>query len=544
MNPNAFQPASNAYSYPLLIKSILKQTLKYNPGNEIVYKDVSRYNYFDLNKRVARLSNLLTELGLGYGDTVGWMDYDSHRYLESFYAVPSIGAVLHTINYRYSAQNIVYTINHAEDKVLFVHADFIDLILQNRAQFTHVEKIILLLDGNTLNGYEDLDEYENLMALQKGFFEYPEFSEDFPALTFYTSGTTGKPKGVYFSHRQIVTHAMASMINFGCYEGACRLRSNDVYMPLSPMFHVHSGGFPYVASMLNVKQVYPGRINPALLLKLIREEGITFTHTVPTLFNMIIQHEDVKRTDLSKLKVVIVASATTNTLLESGHKLGIDMISSYGMSESCPIITFSFLNPCDLELDAKSQYPLRMNVGKPVPFMDVKIIDERGHDVSSPNQIGEIVLRSPWLTKGYNKEDAMSEELWQGGWLHTSDIGYMDQTSRITLVDRKRDMIKSGGEWVAPSEIENLLGMHPNIKAVAVFGIADEKWEERPVAAVILKEPTSTIPELLNFLGEFVASGKLNKISMVEKIKLFEEFPTTGTGKVDKKHLKELWLKA
>lgn len=542
MNPNAFQPAPNSYSYPLLIKSILKQTLKYNPENEIVYKDVSRYNYFELNKRVARLSNLLAGLGLQYGDSVGWMDYDSHRYLESFYAVPSVGAVLHTVNYRYSAQNIVYTINHAEDKVLFVHADFIELIIQNRDQFTHVEKIIVLLDSNPAKTYDDIDDYESMMALQKETYEYPEFNEDTPALTFYTSGTTGKPKGVFFSHRQIVTHAMASMINFGCYEGACRLRSNDVYMPLSPMFHVHSGGFPYVASMLNVKQVYPGRINPALLLKLIRDEGVTFTHTVPTLFNMMIQHEDIKFTDLSKLKVVIVASATTDSLLESGQKLGIDMISSYGMSESCPIITFSFLNQRDLELDIKSQYPLRTNIGKPVPFMDVKIIDESGLDVTTPNQIGEIVLRSPWLTKGYNKEQVMSEELWKGGWLHTNDIGYVDETNRITLVDRKRDMIKSGGEWVAPSEIENLLRVHPNVKTVSVFGIEDQKWGERPVAAVILKEQGTSISELMSFLEEFVTSGKLNKISMVEKIKLFEEFPTTGTGKVDKKQVKEIWL--
>jgi fatty-acyl-CoA synthase len=257
---------------------------------------------------------------------------------------------------------------------------------------------------------------------------------------------------------------------------------------------------------------------------------------------MMIQHDDVKITDLTKLKVVIVASATTDALIGSGEKYGIDLISSYGMSESCPIISFSFLNQHELSSDKKEQYPLRTNVGKPVPFMDVRIIDETGDNVITPNHIGEIVLRSPWLTKGYNKEETMSEELWLGGWLHTNDIGFVDQNNRITLVDRKRDMIKSGGEWIAPSEIEGFMGKHPNVKAVAVFGIDDEKWGERPVAAIILKEQGTPVSELLKFLERFISDGKLNKISMVDHIKLFEEFPATGTGKIDKKKLKEIWL--
>jgi len=266
MKTKILPSAKAAYEYPLLIKNILSQSLKYEPNREIIYRDLSRYNYFELQKRVARQANLLASLGVQAGETVAVIDYDSHRYLESFFAIPMIGAVLHTVNYRLSPEQVLYTINHAEDDVIFLHVDFLPLIEGIKDKITTVKKYVLFSDNGALPAttLSHEGEYENSLQKQSDAYDFQDFDENSVATTFYTTGTTGNPKGVYFTHRQLVLHTLGAAITLGSYDAKCRFRSNDNYMPITPMFHVHAWGIPYVATFLGVKQVYPGRYEPEM----------------------------------------------------------------------------------------------------------------------------------------------------------------------------------------------------------------------------------------------------------------------------------------
>ena len=297
----------SAYNYQLLIKHLLRTPLIYAPGQEIIYRDLMRYTYADLGKRVARLANSLTGLGVRQGDTVAIMDWDSHRYLECFFAVPMMGAVLHTINIRLSAEQLVYTINHAEDDIILVNEEFLPLLAGVRDQLSTVKKIVLISDsGNEPKTTLTIDaEYEALLTGQPDTYDFPDFSEDTMATTFYTTGTTGLPKGVYFSHRQLVLHTYGLMPTLCAIKSQANIGSDDVYMPMTPMFHVHAWGMPYLMTLLGAKQVYPGRYEPEMLLRLINTEKVTFSHCVPTIMNMLLISPSIKKVDLKGLKVII-----------------------------------------------------------------------------------------------------------------------------------------------------------------------------------------------------------------------------------------------
>jgi fatty-acyl-CoA synthase len=328
----------SAYGFPLLIKNILRTPLTYFPDREIVYRDKMTYTYVELNQRVQRLANSLEALGVKQGDTVAVMDWDSHRYLECFFAVPMMGAVLHTINIRLSPEQLIYTINHAEDDIILVNADFLPLLAAVKDQMKTVKRIVLLTDGETdpdtpvnLEG-----EYERLLAAAAPDYEFPDFDENAMATTFYTTGTTGLPKGVYFSHRQIMLHTYGLMSGLCAYESQASLNSGDVYMPMTPMFHVHAWGIPYLCTMLGTKQVYPGKYEPEVLLKLIVSQKVTFSHCVPTIIHMLVSSPVIKKLDLSHWKVVIGGSALSRGLCKAGLENGINLYTAYGMSETCP----------------------------------------------------------------------------------------------------------------------------------------------------------------------------------------------------------------
>lgn len=290
------KPAEGAYAYPLLIKRLLMSGSRYEKTREIVYRDQMRLTYPQLNERIARLANVLTEAGVKAGDTVAVMDWDSHRYLECMFAIPMIGAVVHTINVRLSPEQILYTMNHAEDRVVLVNSDFVGLYQAIAGQLTTVDKTLLLTDGpdKTAELPGLVGEYEQLLAAASPRYDFPDFDENSVATTFYTTGTTGNPKGVYFSHRQLVLHTLAEASVTGSIDSVRLLGSNDVYMPITPMFHVHAWGIPYAATMLGMKQVYPGRYEPDMLVKLWREEKVTFSHCVPTILQMLLNCPDRK----------------------------------------------------------------------------------------------------------------------------------------------------------------------------------------------------------------------------------------------------------
>lgn len=410
----------SAYDYPLLIKNLLFCPVVDAPEQEIVYRN-HRYSYRELRHRVARLANLLTSLGIRRGDTVAVMDWDSHRYLECFFAVPMIGAVLHTINVRLSPEQILYTIDHAEDDLLLVNSEFLPLVEQFKGrieQSGNLQGYILLNDEPVppQTTIPFAGEYEALLAAASPVFDFPDFNENTRATTFYTTGTTGFPKGVYFSHRQLVLHTLGVLGVLGSAIGHGSFHRNDVYMPITPMFHVHAWGVPYVATMLGVKQVYPGRYLPETLLELVEKEGVTFSHCVPTILHMLLRHPHAQRIDLSGWKLIIGGAAMSKALCLQAMQRGIDVFAGYGMSETCPILTIAHLSPEMLELSAEEQAAIRCRTGRSLPLVDLRVVDSRLAEQPRDNQSsGEIVVRAPWLTQGSEGSQGIGTAL--GRWL-------------------------------------------------------------------------------------------------------------------------------
>ncbi|WP_397447969.1 fatty acid--CoA ligase [Pseudomonas sp. NA-150] len=535
-------PAEGAYTYPLLIKSLLLSGVRYAPEQEIVYADKLRYSYQTLNQRIKQLANALTKAGIKAGDTVALLDWDSHRYLECFFAVPMIGAVLHTVNIRLSPEQILYTMNHAEDHLVLVHDDFLPLIEPIRDQLTTVKGYIQLSDvGAAATELPVLGEYESLLEQADHHFSFPDFDENAVATVFYTTGTTGNPKGVYFSHRQLVLHTLNAVGTLGVYQGVPLLRSDDVYMPITPMFHVHAWGVPYVATMMGIKQVYPGRYEANSLVRLYREEKVSFSHCVPTILQMLLSCEEATRTDFSGWKMLLGGSALTHGIASQATARGMRIHSGYGMSETCPLICLTHLSDAELELPADEQVAARIKTGIAVPMVDFRIIDANGNDVPHDGVAqGELVLRAPWLTQGYLNEPEQGAQLWAQGWMHTGDIASVDASGVVEIKDRIKDVIKTGGEWVSSLELESLISEHPAVASVAVVGIPDPQWGERPVALVVCVPGEKIDSKVLEVhLHQYVESGRINKWAIPKQFRFVADIPKTSVGKINKKLIRE-----
>ncbi|UFS70955.1 fatty acid--CoA ligase [Geomonas sp. RF6] len=538
----------SAYDYPLIIKNLLFYPVVDNPDQEIVYRDHYRGSYRNLRERIARLANALIALGVNPGDTVAVMDWDSHRYLELFFAVPMIGAVLHTINIRLSPEQILYTIDHAEDDVLLVNTEFIPILEQIRGRIDTVHSYVALCDDGVPaeSTVPYCGEYEALLAAASPDFHFPDFDEDTRATTFYTTGTTGLPKGVYFSHRQLVLHTMSVLSVLGSVAHGSFGR-NDVYMPMTPMFHVHAWGIPYVATMLGVKQVYPGRYSPDLLLHLKEQEGVTFSHCVPTILHMLLQHPHMERIDVSDWKLIIGGAAMSRTLCMDALRRGIDVFAGYGMSETCPILTISQLTPEMLELPLEEQAEIRCRTGISMPLVDLRVVDENMRELPRDgSSTGEVVVRAPWLTQGYLKDHKFSERLWKGGYLHTGDLAVRDERGYLRITDRSKDVLKVAGEWVSSLELEDIVAHHPAVAEVAVIGQPDAKWGERPLALVVLKSAEAgkvTEKDVTRHVKEYADKGVVSKQVVLVKVRFVDALDKTSAGKVSKVTLREKYLR-
>ncbi|MCY1522953.1 Long-chain-fatty-acid--CoA ligase [compost metagenome] len=537
--------AQGAYDYPLLIKSLLLSGVRYEPGQEIVYADKLRYDYRTLNERIQRLANALTAAGVKAGDVVALLDWDSHRYLECFFAVPMIGAVLHTVNIRLSPEQVLYTMNHAEDGLVLVHDDFLPLVEQIHDDLKTVKGYIQLSDkGPSATGLPVLGEYEQLLSEAASQYAFPDFDERSVATVFYTTGTTGNPKGVYFTHRQLVLHTLNTAGALGAYQGVPSLRSDDVYMPITPMFHVHAWGVPYVATLMGIKQVYPGRYEPNSLVRLYREEKVTFSHCVPTILQMILGCAEAERTRFDGWKMLLGGSALTLGIAGQAAEKGIRVHAGYGMSETCPLLCTTYLRAEELEQPMDTQLAVRVKAGVPVPMVDLRIVDASGNDVPHDGvSQGEVVVRAPWLTQGYLNEPEKGAELWDGGWLHTGDIASIDARGGVEIKDRIKDVIKTGGEWISSLELESLISEHPAVVSVAVVGIPDEQWGERPMAMVVCAPGNSLDRKAVEaHLQQFVDSGRINKWAIPKQISFVAEIPKTSVGKIDKKLIRAIEL--
>jgi fatty-acyl-CoA synthase len=535
--------AEAAAPYGLTVRRILESPVAFDPAQEIVYRGVLRLTYADLRARVHRLAGALAALGIGRGDTVAVLDYDSHRYLEAFFAVPMMGAVLHTVNVRLSPEQILHTIEHAEDDVVLVHADFLPILEAIRGRISTVKRYVLLTDdGAPPPGHIPLaGEYEALLAAAPGRFEFPDLPEDTRATTFYTTGTTGLPKGVWFSHRQLVLHTLATASLLASAHHAS-FRRGDVYMPITPMFHVHAWGVPYVATMLGVKQVYPGRYVPEALLALVEKEGVTFSHCVPTILHMLLRAPGAEKVDLSRWKLLVGGAALSKPLARLAMARGIDVVVGYGMSETAPILTVANLDPADLAADADAQAELRTRTGRTLPLVDLRVVDEAMAEVPSDGRsTGEIVVRSPWLTRGYLKDQKATDALWRGGWLHTGDVAWRDARGFVKITDRMKDVIKIGGEWLSSLEVEDVLAAHPAVAEAAVVGVPDAKWGEKPLGLVVRKpgHEATTERDLQHHARDYVDKGLLPKQAVTLHVRFVDAIERTSVGKVNKRALRE-----
>lgn len=548
MEQRMYRPGEN-YSYQLTIKKLLNTPLIYSPDREIVYRDRFRGTYRILNERIHRLAGALATVGTRPGDIVAVLDYDSHRYLECFFAVPMMGAVLQTVNWRLSADQILYTLNHAKAKRMIVHSDFLPVLKSIWVKLEAVQTVVAIVEDGQAggDGLEPAGEYEKLLQSSAAVYPFAELDENTKATTFYTTGTTGNPKGVYFSHRQLMLHTFGVAMASASYHTIGRFRSDDVYMPLTPMFHVHAWGYPYVATLLGAKQVYPGRYEPEKLLALMETEKVTISHCVPTILQMLLNCPAAKKTDLSRWKVIIGGARLPRGLARAAQDAGIEIHAGFGMSETCPVMTAATPQEHMLNWEKEKLLDVIIKTGRPIPLAELEVVDIEGsflpHDGVST---GEVVMRAPWLTESYFNEPEKTRELWRNGWLYSGDVGHIDREGYLQITDRIKDVIKSGGEWISSLDLENLMSLHEAVLESAAIGVPDEKWGERPMIIIALKSAYRgrvTADDFKKFMTRFAEEGKLPKYGVPDLYEIVDEIPKTSVGKLDKKVLRKLYAK-
>src|SRR3954468_2247114 len=503
---------------PLLIRDIAERVERLFPEREIVsrtHTGVERSTYAEVVRRARRLASSLERLGVKRGDRVATFGWNSRRHLELYLAVPSMGAVLHTLNIRLFEEDLRYIVGHAQDKLIFLDASLADVM----PRFDEVEHEVLMPDAE---GERDgaLD-YEQLIDEGDEDFAFPDdLDERTAAALCYTSGTTGKPKGVLYSHRSTVLHSIAANQADGL--GISRL---DSVMPVVPMFHVNAWGLPYIATNSGARLVLPGpRMTPGDLAELIAAENVTFTAGVPTIWQGMLRLDPAP--DLSSLNAIVCGgSAVPEALIRAFEdKFGVPIVQAWGMTETSPLASVCRPGPAAPE-DADERYRLRAPQGGVVPLVDFTIDEESG---------GELLVRGPWVAKAYYEDDSQRERF-EGGWLRTGDVAEVVDGAFIKLVDRTKDLVKSGGEWISSVELENVVMAHPKVMEAAVVAVADDQWGERPCACVVPCEGEDLdVDELRSFLSERVA-----KWWIPDRIEFIDEIPKTAVGKFDKKVLRK-----
>ena len=538
------EPAPSAYRYPLLIKQLLHTPLAVSPGQEIVYRDRHRYTYRDLRERLGRLASALSGLGAGPGTTVAVLEWESHRYLECYFAIPMSGAVLQTVNFRLAREQVLYTLQDAGAEVILFHRDFLPLVTSLREQLGKVSSFVILEDSDEPPPRPDFvhADYETLLAGAAADFEFSEFDENAVATTFHTTGTTGAPKSVVFSHRQIVLHTLAALGALASAPHGQSFRHGDVYMPLTPMFHVHAWGLPYVATLLGVKQVYPGRYAAEELVALRTREGVNYSHCVPSVLRMILTEAARVNADLRGWKVTIGGSALSPGLAREAVAAGIDVHAGYGMSETGPILTLARLGAPAGASPSGAEIGERCRAGLPIPLVDLQIVDEQMNFLAGDGLItGELVVRSPWTTVCYAGNAEASKELWRGGYLHTQDVAAIGPSGQLRITDRLKDVIKTGSEWLSSLQLEEVISRLAGVAEVAVIAEPDARWGERPHAFVVPAaevRPAPTAQDIRAHISLEVARGVLPRYAIPEHVTLLASLPKTSVGKIDKRRLR------
>lgn len=522
----------------LTLPAMLQHTEKYFPKKEIIsrtQKEIRTFTYGEFVSRTRSLASILDRLGVARGDKVGTIAWNHHRHLEAYFAIPSIGAVLHTINLRLSKEHLIHIINHAEDKVLLIDVDLLPLIEQIKDDINTVEAFIVMTDDDTLpeSALDPIYSYEELLAGGDETFPFrADILENDPAGLCYTSATTGKPKGVIYSHRGLYLHSMALSL-----ADTAGLSEQDIAMPVVPMFHVNAWGIPFAATWLGASQVLPGPMpTPQILAELIEDNKVTITAGVPTIWLGLLKELEQGNYNLNSLRAVLCGgSAAPEGMIRAFEEThGIPFIHAYGMTETTPVVTVAKLKSYQANLSYEEKLKLRATQGRVVPGVEVKIVNDNGEVKADGQDMGELLIRGPWIADSYYKDDR-SESSFVDGWLHTGDVVTIDEEGYVKIVDRTKDLIKSGGEWISSVDLENALMAHPDVFEAAVVAIPDPKWQERPVACVVLNDGVQlSKEEMLEYLEPQFA-----KWWLPDEVLFMDEIPKTSVGKFLKRALRE-----
>ena len=497
-------------------------------------KSYHRCTYEDVRDRALGLATALTRAGLKRGDRVATLMWNHYAHLEAYFGIPSAGFVVHTLNLRLHPSVIAYILDHAEDRILIVDDVLLPLFDQFKDQVDLEEVIVVPLTGKPVpDGYTG---YEEFIGDEDGAFDLPELREDDAAGLCYTSGTTGRPKGVLYSHRAIVLHSLVSAM-----AGTLALGQNDVICPVVPMFHANAWGIPFTSTLIGARQVFPGpHLDPVSLLELFAHEGVTVSAGVPTLWIGMLDElqKDPSRWDLSALNTLVVGGAAApEALIRGFDHHGITVLHAWGMTEMTPIGTVSHLKSYLQDLSEEEKYGYRSKQGLPVPFVEARVFSmDEGKEVPWDGQaMGELQVRGPWVAKGYYRRPDFTDSWTEDGWLRTGDVVTVDREGYVQITDRTKDLIRSGGEWISSVDLENTLMAHSAVSEAAVFAVPHPKWGERPLAAVVLKEgPSAGAEELRQFLAPHFP-----KWWLPDAIVFREEIPKTSVGKFLKSKLRE-----
>ena len=524
-------------SMPLMISSLLKHADRYHGDVEIVSRAVEggihRYTYHDAHTRSRRLANALKRLGVKASDRVATLAWNGYRHYELYYAVSGTGAITHTVNPRLFPEQLSWIINHAEDQYVFFDLTFAPLVEALAPNCPSVKGWVALTDRAhmpTIKGVAPLC-YEELVAAENDTFEWPEFDENTAAVLCYTSGTTGNPKGVLYSHRSTLLHAYAT-----CLPDVMCLSSRDVVLPVVPMFHVNAWGAPYSCAMVGAKLVFPGAgLDGASLYELFESEGVTFSAGVPTVWLGLLQYLQKNGLKFSKpWRSVVGGSALPPALMKAfKDDFGVELSQGWGMTEMSPLGTYNTLKNKHLNLDADEQFAVRTKAGRVIYGVDLKIVDADGKELPRDGKaFGDLLVKGPWIIDRYFKGESSPLV---DGWFPTGDVATLDPDGYIQITDRSKDVIKSGGEWISSIDLENVAIGHPAVQEAAVIGIYHPKWDERPLL-IIVKKPGQelTREELLKFY-----EGKIAKWWMPDDVAFVDQLPHTATGKLLKTKLRE-----
>ena len=530
---------STMMNSPLVLPHMVDRLAQLFPEVEVVSrmpdKSLHRTNYANVSRRAKQLASALTKKGINKSECVATLMWNHSNHLEAYLGIPAMGAVIHTLNLRLSPEDIAYIANHADDKILIIDDILLPMYEKFKDQVPFKEVIVVPLTGAPVA--EEFINYEDFLATGDDDFSYPEIDENDPAGMCYTSGTTGRPKGVVYSHRSTVLHCFAEAMSDGL-----AISQHDVVTPVVPMFHANAWGLPYTSVMVGAKLVLPGdHLDAESLLDLYESEQVTLSAGVPTIWMAIKQARETEPDrwkTAANMRMAVGGAAVPESLFRAFDKFDMKIIQAWGMTETSPLATLGMVKASLSDVSEDEKYKLRIKQGVPLPFVEVRIVDEDG--VSQPwdgQSQGDAELRGPWITGSYHKNEGADDKFSKDGWLKTGDVCNIDQHGYVKLTDRTKDLVKSGGEWISSVDLENAIMGHPDVIEAAVIAVPHPKWDERPLATIVVKPGKVVSKEdIRKFLD-----GQFAKIWLPDAVETLDEIPKNSTGKFMKKELREMY---